>query len=92
MYRMNRISYVYIYIYDPLIDAKDIKEFCRIIQLTEFFADKESYSDSLVKPKSCFKPPNGRNEFMDNAISTLQKKPNKAEKKISPLKYLIRRK
>ena len=65
---------------DPLIDAKDIKEFCRRIQLTEFLQIK-NHTPTLWKKKSCFKPPSGRNEFMDNAISTLQKTQTRLRKK-----------
>ncbi|OOZ57814.1 hypothetical protein [Solemya velum gill symbiont] len=54
----------------------DIQEFCRKLRLKEYFADKEEQQDgSLVRNKSDFNPPRGRDQHLDGYIETLSKFP-----------------
>ena len=50
--------------------AEDIQTFCRKVRLVEFFADKNKNDDdeSLVRNKSNFIPPSGRNTHLDSYI------------------------
>ena len=48
--------------------TKDISEFTRKIRLIEFFDGCEDKDDSLVRNKSNFVPPQGKEELLDNFI------------------------
>ena len=48
--------------------TKDISEFTRKIRLIEFFDGCEDKDDSLVRNKSNFVPPQGREELLDNFV------------------------
>ena len=55
---------------------EDIHKFCRRLRLVEFFIDKDSVVDeSLIRNKSNFTPPKGRNSHLDQYIDTLSKFP-----------------
>lgn len=49
----------------------DIKEFTRKLRLGEFFLDNDTDDNSIVKNKSNFMPPRGRNRVLDNYIDHL---------------------
>ncbi|MEW8548114.1 MAG: hypothetical protein AB2693_31815, partial [Candidatus Thiodiazotropha sp.] len=49
---------------------EDMAEFNRKIRLKEFFYEQEDEDDSLVKNRSDFTPPKGRNEALEKYIST----------------------
>ena len=48
--------------------TKDVSEFTRKVRLIEYFDDKEDDNESLVKNKSNFVPPRGREELLDNFV------------------------
>ena len=48
--------------------TKVISEFTRKVRLIEYFDDKDDDDESLVKHKSNFVPPRGREELLDNFI------------------------
>ena len=52
-----------------------MNEFCRKIRLAEYFHKSHIDDDSIVKPKSNFCPPSGRNELLDATIRTIKQLP-----------------
>ena len=50
--------------------SKDISEFTRKVRLVEFFDGCEDEDESLVRNKSNFVPPQGREEILDNFIAS----------------------
>lgn len=66
--------------YNFIEEKQDIHQFCRKLKLTEYF-DGVVYDDnSLVKPKSNFNPPDGRNNFLDKITSFLKETPKATQK------------
>lgn len=58
----------------------DVQEFCRKIRLKEYFADTESSDDpSLVKNRSSFNPPKGRDKDLDRFVDALSKFPTNTQ-------------
>lgn len=50
---------------------EDIQEFCRKLKLRELFADKHTDDESIVKNRSTFIPPKGREIDLDNYVEHL---------------------
>ena len=48
--------------------TKDVSEFTRKVRLIEYFDDKEDDDESLVKNKSNFVSPRGREQLLDNFV------------------------
>ena len=62
------------------ISTKDMNDFCRKLKLTEFFDGLTGNDESIVKPKSYFNPPDGRNTAIDRATMVLKKAPPPVKK------------
>ena len=67
--------------FNPTLNSKDMNDFCRKLKLTEFFEGFIDNDESIVKPKSSFNPPEGRNGEIDRVTSVLRKAPPPAKKK-----------
>ena len=61
-------------------DKQDIDNFCRKLKLSEYFYDVEYSDHSLIKSKSSFNPPDGRNDYLDKIVSLLKQKPQPVNK------------
>jgi hypothetical protein len=56
-------------------EKADMNNFCRKLKLTELFHGVEGKDESLIRPKSNFSPPDGRNDFLDTIVHLLKQKP-----------------
>ena len=65
---------------DPLKESVDLEDFCRKVKLVEYFHNKSTEDDSLVKTKSNFEPPSERNTLLDNSIKYLKNLPPSTKK------------
>ena len=57
--------------------TNDTDAFCRRLRLAEFFLDKENDDDSIVRHKSDFIPPKGRNNNLDKFVNGVKSFPVK---------------
>ena len=55
--------------------TNDTDAFCRRLRLAEFFLDKENDDDSIVRNKSDFIPPKGRNNNLDKFVNAVKSFP-----------------
>ena len=58
--------------FNSIENQSDRSDYIRRLRLTEFFHEIEDNDKSLVKPKSNFNPPDGRNESLDDVITLLR--------------------
>lgn len=67
----------------------DVSNFIRKIRLCEYFEGEENNDVSLVKNKSNFTPPSGRNESLDTYASTTKTWYSIVSKENKPIKHNI---
>ena len=60
---------------DYVQERVDMNNVCRKIKLIEYFSGQTTTDESLLKNKSNFDPPPGRNPVIDNAVITLKNAP-----------------
>ena len=66
--------------YNAIVDAKDTAELCRKLRLTEFFHESGFTDNSIVKGKSNFNPPPGRNDYLEILLASIKKSTSTYEK------------
>ena len=61
--------------FNTSVNKNDNSEFCRKLRLAEFFHTTDYSDDSVVKSKSNFCPPSGRNNYLDMLLNSIKNIP-----------------
>ena len=66
--------------FDTISHKNDNFQFCRQLRLAEYFHGIDNQEESIVKGKSNFVPPSGRNDFLDKIITSILNIPTPTKK------------